>query len=114
MKSRTGYVSNSSSSSFLLAVNESAHNKAKRHIHPFLWAVVEAFTRKRKVLGQDCLVGSWVLGIDEDYDPLEYLDVEYYGTLPEGISKGNYRAALFRYVAQMQELNPDAIFVEHQ
>lgn len=56
MKIRVGFVSNSSSSSFILIIKKDAYNDWLLKADPLDRAIVDATMRKNKVLGIDCMV----------------------------------------------------------
>ena len=58
MKIRTGFVSNSSSSSFLLIAKQSAYDDIVKDLTKFEIAVAEALSSKSKLFGEDVVVFS--------------------------------------------------------
>ncbi len=82
MKQRNGFVSNSSSSSFIIITTEANWNRAKENLHPYQVAVAEALKEGPfDGLGQKLVKfatwsnhgGSWS----------EYIEVDYQGEYPE-------------------------------
>lgn len=74
MKTRTGLVSNSSSSSFVLICEKDAFDKAMNEVHPYIKYVVNMQSfGDQKVFGKDCKVATGTIYTDEgvylgDYD----------------------------------------------
>lgn len=56
MKIRTGFVSNSSSSSFVLIVTKDEYDKVYSREEPIGKAILEAVMGKTKVLGNECVI----------------------------------------------------------
>lgn len=82
MRQRNGFVSNSSSSSFILITTEENWNRAKENLHPYQVAVAEAIKAGPVAAFGQQLVhfstysnhgGSWA----------EYVEVDYEGKYPE-------------------------------
>lgn len=92
MKIRMGFVSNSSSSSFIAIVPMDIHEKVLSELHPFVTAVANAIGEEQDVLGQRCFVTSGLsvmdcgpfdgLYVDFDWDDDE--DDEDWEERPEG------------------------------
>jgi len=72
MKVRGGFVSNSSSSSFIAIVPMEIHEKVLSELHPFVTAVVNTIGEEQDVLGQRCFVTGEFCTMD-------------YGSLDDGI-----------------------------
>jgi len=72
MKIRMGFVSNSSSSSFIAIVPMDIHEKVLSELHPFVTAVANAIGEEQDVLGQRCFVTGELCTMD-------------YGSLDDGI-----------------------------
>lgn len=56
MKIRNGFVSNSSSSSFVLVVRKDAFDKVKMKEDPLIQAILEAVMTSEVVLGHECMI----------------------------------------------------------
>lgn len=56
MKIRSGFVSNSSSSSFVLVVTKEAFDEATTGVDPIYQAMLEAVMSKDTVFGHECMV----------------------------------------------------------
>lgn len=74
-KLRHGFVSNSSSSSFLIVTPIDIHNSVYEELHPYVQAVVDALTWEEDVLGMPCQVGGFLTIQDEG--PFEYIEIHY-------------------------------------
>jgi len=53
MKTRNGFVSNSSSSSFVIVTSKENHERAMKALHPYVQDVVNQVIKYEKFLGQD-------------------------------------------------------------
>lgn len=68
MKIRSGFVSNSSSSSFLILLTKEAYDEVISGVDPLAQAVVEQLSRKTKFLGTECVAYSRMSGNHDDFD----------------------------------------------
>ena len=75
MKIRSGFVSNSSSSSFVAVVPMKIHEKVLEKNHPYVRAVVEALGSKRTVFGIECFVTSTYS--DQGYGTWDCVDADW-------------------------------------
>lgn len=83
MKSRLGFVSNSSTSSYLIICTKEDHEKAIETLHPYYKAWVKSFCGKsQKFLGQDVIVTNMEISTEDD-QPLE----DYDGEMPPEAEK---------------------------
>lgn len=81
MRLRSGFVSNSSSSSFILLVEKEEYDRVMEEAHPYLQAVAKAVSRERKCFGKD------VVQMETFSTPggscWEWIDISYSGDIPE-------------------------------
>jgi hypothetical protein len=111
MKIRQGFVSNSSSSNFVIVTDKENHQYTLRSLPEFVRAVVDSLEGKKvKFLGKDCFVFSVVEG---DYSTFENVDVHYTGEIPENFVNeegdlGAYKAAWQAYLEGLKR-NGDVI-----
>jgi hypothetical protein len=56
VKIRTGFVSNSSSSSFVLVVKKDAFDEWRSKSDPIIQAIADTIMRKKSVLGHECML----------------------------------------------------------
>jgi len=85
MKIRTGFVSNSSSSSFMVMTTKENHEKAMKNLHPFIQAVMSAVEPKEetKLFGKEIIA----FGYNSDMGGctnLDDIDIAYDGERPAG------------------------------
>ena len=83
MKIRTGFVSNSSSSSFVLIVEEEHFKDLMKEAHPYLKAMAEQLGSKTDVLGTPSMVFGGLTAQDGE-SWLTYSEIEFEG------DKGKY------------------------
>jgi len=81
MKIRTGFVSNSSSSSFVAVVPMKIHERVLERKHPYIRAVVEALGGKKTVFGRECFVTSTYSS--QNYNVWDSLFFDWEGEIPE-------------------------------
>ena len=79
MKTRLGFVSNSSSSSFVIVIEKEAYERKLAEVHPYVRAVVKAMEKKKDTfMGHDVVViGTWSDAAGGSN--FEELDVKYDG-----------------------------------
>jgi hypothetical protein len=68
MKTRTGFVSNSSTSSYLLIVPIATHESVMSEFGEYEKEVIDYVSAPQKVLGQNCMVAGWVSGNGSTFD----------------------------------------------
>lgn len=86
MKIRTGFVSNSSSSSFAIVISKEKHDKIMEQLHPFIQACINALgVNKETMDGKEYVqFGEWQgMGGSQ----FEYIEIEYDGEEPDGVDK---------------------------
>jgi len=76
MKTRNGFVSNSSSSSFVLIVKKEVHEKTMKQLEPYEKAVMNALISESKIFGQDVIYYGDLSVQDVSYT-FEYLEVDW-------------------------------------
>jgi hypothetical protein len=74
MKIRSRFVSNSSSSSFIVLVTKEAHEEAMAKLHPWERTVVDCFMSEGKIGNQEIYYGGHFSS--DGCDAFEYLSVE--------------------------------------
>jgi len=93
---RRGFVSNSSSSSFLIIVPRATHDAVYNTLTPYERAVADTLTYRAIVVGQECVVGGYFSTMDSG--PFDCRVVEYEGEPDEG----GPTAAWDKYVAALK------------
>lgn len=68
MKVRKGFVSNSSSSSFIVLITKEAYDEIIKDIDPFAQAVVEQLSGKTQFLGTECVSYNHTSGNYTDFE----------------------------------------------
>jgi len=112
MKARRGFVSNSSSSSFVLVVERGVHEAILPGLHPYARAVVEAHAKEGACLGRPCLVISSCHGNGGSH--FERDDTDFDGEQPkdeDGCEMGAY-GAIMAYKEAAYKVGPDKVFYE--
>jgi hypothetical protein len=103
MKIRNGFVSNSSSSSFIIIVKEEDHLKALEEIKDdYHKAIIEAVMLKNKCFGMDVRVEHLAWNDNGDH-PYEYLEIEFNGEAPHRFSVS--RSDVIWYYQKILEKN---------
>ena len=111
MKIRNGFVSNSSSSSFLLITTKENHEKAFKQLSPYEKAVIKTIVSTGNFLGRKIIWIGDLCPMDYSYT-FEELKVSNYkeGSDPEAESEGSYEA-FSKYENIVNELSDeDEIF----
>jgi hypothetical protein len=100
VKFRGGFVSNSSSSSFVLLVPKDVHERILEEVHPFVSTVARKVMRPVSAFGQE-FVAFHELTV-QDYSSVFYdFVLEYEGERPEGI--GIYEAFYEEYQGKLKD-----------
>lgn len=101
MKTRLGFVSNSSSSSFVMVVEKKAYERKLEEVHPYVRAVVEAMDKKLdSFMGHDViLLGTWMNAGGGTNMNSDYLELIYDGEIPND----NYGDEMEPYTAFHEE-----------
>ena len=115
MKTRTGFVSNSSTSSFVLLVRKDIHDQVMAELSDFHKHCIKAVSGATKCLGQDVVeIGDLVShdGEGQISYAFEYEESPFEGEVPEGkYGKISPHEAVDDYKAKAIELGgEDAVF----
>ena len=81
MKIRHGFVSNSSSSSFVVMMKKEHFDKAMEAIHPYYKACIEALGYSKDMFFEDEMITIGTLSV-MDCSPWEYVDVNWDDDVP--------------------------------
>jgi hypothetical protein len=80
MKTRQGFVSNSSTSSYIIITTKEKYDTTLSRCHPYVKAVMEALEPTESKLGKESIV---VISYNSgNQSTFEYLDVPYEGKTP--------------------------------
>ena len=109
MKTRAGFVSNSSSSSFVLVTTKENHERALAELPPIVRLVVNSIASEVKFLGRECIATGYLSVMD--YSPWEDTDIDYDGERPQSKYGGEmgYGEMYGLYTAKAGEV-PDECF----
>lgn len=105
MKTRKGFVSNSSSSSFVIIIEKEEYERALETVHPYIKAVVLAVGMSEdKFAGKDVvIIGTWS---DASGSMFDYMEVDYEGEKPES-EYDDYMRGYEAMEAFEKEIAPD-------
>ena len=82
MKTRHGFVSNSSSSSFVLLVPKDVHERILKEVHPFVSTVVRQVMKPVSAFGREFLAFHELTVQDYSMVWEQYDDSDYEGEIP--------------------------------
>jgi hypothetical protein len=116
VKTRSGFVSNSSSTSFMIVCKEEDHKKALEKLHPYYveWIRQMLTPKEQKFAGQDVLV-SYIYICSEDDEPIEWTG-KYPKEAEDYYDDGNKSVPgadiMTKYINQLKKISKDVIVVE--
>jgi len=90
MKIRSGFVTNSSSTSYTVVIEKDYFDEVLKKVHPYVTAMFKALTKGQKAqtfLGKKVITLSWMSG---NSDTFEYLDIDYKDPCPN-LAEGEER-----------------------
>lgn len=82
MKFRTGFVSNSSSSSFVIMMTKDAYNKAFNEAHPYVQAVIKELGHEESKFDGKDVITMGRMSI-QDYGTFDEFYPDYDGEIPD-------------------------------
>jgi hypothetical protein len=103
MKTRNGFVSNSSTSSFVVVIKKEHHDKVMQEIHPYIKACIDALGCSVKKFNGDEVVSFGTL-TTQGGSQWEYIDVEFDGDMGELDAEEAKYEASDTYIAKAREL----------
>ena len=115
MKIRTGFVSNSSSSSFIIITSKENHERVLKDLHPFYQEVIKIMSVEKNFFGKDMVYtmnltdrggNSTLFG---EYSSVS--EIEYKGEKPEEWDEDerDFNSIHYNYVKKLKE-KPEEIF----
>lgn len=107
MKLRKGFVSNSSSSSFVLVTTKENHDKVYDKLSDFEKAVIKSITFETKVYGIDSI--GYETWYDQGSSSYDHLDVDWDEDVPDEYEDEGYYEVIEKYTELLSE-NKDAVF----
>lgn len=88
MKIRTDFVTNSSSSSFVILTTRENYYEVMEDMHPAYQALAEQMFSKTLVFGQHCMVASTMETHGGSWD--EWFSLDYDGEYPDGMDEDDF------------------------
>ena len=89
MKIRNGFVSNSSTSSFILLVPKDVHEKVMGKLHPYVQEMMKVMENQHKLKDIDFVSFGYITTMDGNTN-LEFTELENYkGELLDGVSSAS-------------------------
>ena len=104
MKIRNGFISNSSSSSFVAVITKSAFDKTLEQVHPYVKAVIEAIEKEEGIFTGIDVVTIGIMNIHGD-STIDNIEIDYdleKNPLPEDMDNSPYEA-LDTFLASIPE-----------
>jgi len=113
MKIRHGFVSNSSSSSYVIIVTQKDHDEILKKMHPYYKAWFDEWepAKKRKFLGKNICVFSAYVSTEDD-EPIEWKGEyppeaeDYYGNGEKMVTTGD---VIYEYEETAKKLKKEII-----
>lgn len=112
MKTRSDFVTNSSSSSFVIVTTRENYLNVVEELHPAMQALAKKMFSSTTVFGKKCMEASTMDTNGCSWN--EYLDLEYSGDYPDGQDADSFLWEAWDKLCSLIQEDEDSTFTHHQ